>query len=55
MNAHTHTATFTGAAMGVHTHTATASSINGGVTPAPIALTAANLPRLNVNYFVCVN
>ena len=36
-----------------HGHTATASSINGGVTPS--ALTAANLPRLNVNTFVCVN
>jgi hypothetical protein len=53
MNAHSHTATFTGFALAGHNHTATASSINGNVTPQ--GLTLSNLPRVNVNYFVCVN
>jgi hypothetical protein len=53
MNAHNHGASFSGTALSPHGHSATVSSINGGVTPSP--LTTNNLPRLNVNYFVCVN
>lgn len=53
MDAHTHTATFAGSAMANHAHTATASSINGGVTPS--ALSTSNLPRISVNYFICIN
>lgn len=42
-----------GLTSGAGGHTHTTSSINGGVTQQP--LTTANLPRLNVNYFICVN
>jgi hypothetical protein len=53
MNAHNHSATFSGTALATHNHTATATSINGGVAPQP--LTLSNFPRINVNYFICVN
>ena len=47
-----HTHTFTGNALATHTHSATVSSINPG---AQSTMTVSNLPRVNINYFICIN